>query len=209
MTGRPYLVRVIGFGLRKQPRGMDVVGIIEKGAAFGLGDDQWPYRQTAHAVSHISENHDSSRHRRTGSSPGKTITTYVVFEAAAQLAAIADGEVLEFITDDYEPIRNDIPAWCEAAGHRLLSTESTPRGLRFQVEKGPIKETQRQFGGGDLIRWGRRVAVAPRFRSRRRSGTHGGAPLRSRARGEGAHPGLSTQTARLGPPLSADSLPPG
>ena len=72
---------------------------------------------------------------------GKTITTYVVFEAAAQLAAIADGEVLEFITDDYEPIRNDIPAWCEAAGHRLLSTESTPRGLRFQVEKGPIKET--------------------------------------------------------------------
>ena len=39
MTGRPYLVRVIGFGLRKQPRGMDVVGIIEKVAAFGLGDD--------------------------------------------------------------------------------------------------------------------------------------------------------------------------
>jgi NADPH:quinone reductase-like Zn-dependent oxidoreductase len=29
MTGRPYLVRVIGFGLRKQVRGMDVAGRIE------------------------------------------------------------------------------------------------------------------------------------------------------------------------------------
>lgn len=29
MTGRPYLVRAIGFGLRRQPRGMDVAGIVE------------------------------------------------------------------------------------------------------------------------------------------------------------------------------------
>jgi hypothetical protein len=39
MTGRPYLVCVIGFGLREQPRGMDGAGSIEKVAAFGLGDD--------------------------------------------------------------------------------------------------------------------------------------------------------------------------
>ncbi len=29
MTGRPYLVRVIGRGLRRQVRGMDVAGIVE------------------------------------------------------------------------------------------------------------------------------------------------------------------------------------
>jgi NADPH:quinone reductase-like Zn-dependent oxidoreductase len=29
MTGRPYLARVIAFGLRKQPRGMDVAGVVE------------------------------------------------------------------------------------------------------------------------------------------------------------------------------------
>jgi predicted peroxiredoxin/TusA-related sulfurtransferase len=70
---------------------------------------------------------------------GTTITTYVVFEAAARLATMAEGEVREFLTDDYEPFRHDVTAWCEAAGHQLLSTQSTPRGLSFQIEKGPAK----------------------------------------------------------------------
>jgi TusA-related sulfurtransferase/predicted peroxiredoxin len=68
---------------------------------------------------------------------GKTITTYVVYEAATRLETMAAGEVLELLTDDYEPFRHDVPAWCEAAGHKLLSTQSTPRELRFQIEKGP------------------------------------------------------------------------
>src|SRR3974390_2863287 len=70
---------------------------------------------------------------------GKSITTYVVFDAAARLATMAEGEVLEFLTDDYEPFRHDVTAWCEAAGHELLSTQSTPLGLKFQ--KGPAKAT--------------------------------------------------------------------
>ena len=72
---------------------------------------------------------------------GKSITTYVLFEAAARLATMAEGEVLEFLTDDYEPFRHDVTAWCEAAGHELLSTQSTPLGLKFQIEKGPAKAT--------------------------------------------------------------------
>jgi predicted peroxiredoxin/TusA-related sulfurtransferase len=70
---------------------------------------------------------------------GKTITTYVIYEAAARLAVMADGEVLELITDDYEPFRHDVAAWCQAAGHRFLSIDPTPRGLTFHVEKGPAK----------------------------------------------------------------------
>jgi len=54
---------------------------------------------------------------------------------------MAEGEVLEFLTDDYEPFRHDVTAWCEAAGHHLISTQSTPQGLSFQIEKGPAKAT--------------------------------------------------------------------
>jgi predicted peroxiredoxin/TusA-related sulfurtransferase len=73
---------------------------------------------------------------------GKSITTYVVFEAAARLATMAEGEVLEFLSDDYEPFPHDVTAWCEAAGHNLLSSQSTPRGLKFQIQKGPSKATR-------------------------------------------------------------------
>jgi NADPH:quinone reductase-like Zn-dependent oxidoreductase len=43
MTGRPYLVRLIGFGLRKQVRGMDVAGLVEAVgrdvSSFRVGDE--------------------------------------------------------------------------------------------------------------------------------------------------------------------------
>jgi TusA-related sulfurtransferase/predicted peroxiredoxin len=70
---------------------------------------------------------------------GKSITTFVVFDAAAELAELPDGEMLEVLTDDFEPFRRDIAAWCDMAGHRLVASESTPDGLRFLIEKGPAK----------------------------------------------------------------------
>lgn len=72
---------------------------------------------------------------RTLDGRGKTITTYVVYEAARRLAEMADGEELEILTDDFEPFRADIPAWCEATGHRLVASEPTDGALRFRIEK--------------------------------------------------------------------------
>lgn len=66
---------------------------------------------------------------------GKTITTFVVFDATAELADMAEGEVLEIITDDFEPFEWDIAAWCKASGHILRASEATPGGRRFMVEK--------------------------------------------------------------------------
>ena len=70
---------------------------------------------------------------------GKTITTFVVFDVVAQLETMDEGEVLELFTDDYEPLRTDIAAWCEASGHVLLSAEAMSTGTRFLIEKRPPK----------------------------------------------------------------------
>lgn len=66
---------------------------------------------------------------------GKSITTFVVYEASQQLDKMADGEVLEILTDDFEPFGADIAAWCEATGHRLVESTPTHEGLRFFIEK--------------------------------------------------------------------------
>jgi predicted peroxiredoxin/TusA-related sulfurtransferase len=67
---------------------------------------------------------------------GKTISTFVAFDAANELAAMADGEVLELVTDDFEPLEPEITAWCAAAGHTLLDSTATPGGRRFLIAKG-------------------------------------------------------------------------
>lgn len=72
---------------------------------------------------------------------GKIITTFVVYDAAAELTRMRTGDVLELLTDDFEPFTRDIAAWCDAAGHRLVSSESLHEGLRFLIEKGPPKTT--------------------------------------------------------------------
>jgi len=75
---------------------------------------------------------------------GRTITTFVVYEAAAALKSMDKGELLEIITDDFEPFRRDIAAWCKAAGHRLVEVGSTRGDLSFLVEKGAhvVKSTR-------------------------------------------------------------------
>lgn len=70
---------------------------------------------------------------------GKTITTFVVFDVRAELGNIEVGDVVEVLTDDFEPFRHDIAAWCELAGHRVVASESTAEGLRFLIEKGSPK----------------------------------------------------------------------
>lgn len=67
---------------------------------------------------------------------GKTITTFAIFDAASELQTMAEGEVLELLTDDFEPFQHDVAAWCEATGHVLLSSEKVATGYRFLIEKG-------------------------------------------------------------------------
>jgi len=61
---------------------------------------------------------------------GKTITTYVVFDAAQQLDSMHEGDVLDLLTDDFEPFQHDLPAWCHATGHRVIETEVIAHGRR-------------------------------------------------------------------------------
>ena len=72
---------------------------------------------------------------------GKTITTFVVFDVVAQLRMMVEGDVLELITDQYEPIWRDISAWSEATGQKLLSVEEVEAGRRFLIEKGTADHT--------------------------------------------------------------------
>jgi predicted peroxiredoxin/TusA-related sulfurtransferase len=67
---------------------------------------------------------------------GKTISTFVAFDAANELAAMADGEVLELVTDDFGPLEPEMTAWCAAAGHRLRDSTTIPGAHRFLIEKG-------------------------------------------------------------------------
>ena len=69
---------------------------------------------------------------------GRTITTFVVFDVAAELRGMAEGDVLELVTDDFEPFESDIRAWCESTGHVLIGSEAIGESRRFLIEKGSI-----------------------------------------------------------------------
>lgn len=74
---------------------------------------------------------------------GKTITTYIVNEAAQALELLGDGEELQIVTDDFEPIAADLGAWARIAGHRLAASEHDGDHRRFVVQKGrPIATLQ-------------------------------------------------------------------
>ena len=66
---------------------------------------------------------------------GKTITTFVLYHAVVALRDMNEGETLEIAADDYEPIENDINAWCRTTGHTLVGADTVPgRGFLKQEE---------------------------------------------------------------------------
>ncbi len=72
---------------------------------------------------------------------GKTITTFVVFDAAAMLQSMEVGERLTVITDDLEFFEYDISAWCKAAGHVLVTADAEAGRRHFLIEKGaPVRK---------------------------------------------------------------------
>ena len=55
--------------------------------------------------------------------------------AARAIQAIEPGQVLEILSDD-EGVYEDVPAWCDRAGHRLLGFEEDDGVITCWVEKG-------------------------------------------------------------------------
>jgi TusA-related sulfurtransferase len=83
---------------------------------------------------------DASLERR-----GKSITTFVVYDAWSALEGLEEGQVLELVTDASEPFESDIASWCEAVGHRLLSAEPEADRFRFLIEKGEASKGERSL----------------------------------------------------------------
>lgn len=56
--------------------------------------------------------------------------------SAREMRKLHPGDLLEVVGDD-PGIREDMPVWCERAGHRLLEmTDEEGRRIRTLVEKG-------------------------------------------------------------------------
>ncbi|MFC1716834.1 DsrE family protein [Candidatus Poribacteria bacterium] len=70
----------------------------------------------------------------------KTITTFIVFNAVMKLRDMSEEEVLEVVTDNFEPIESDIRAWCRMTGHKLLELEEGESYQRYYIEKGLPQE---------------------------------------------------------------------
>ena len=93
---------------------------------------------------------------------GKTITTYIAYEAAQRLRTLAEGDTLELLTGTGDAIGNDIGAWCHATGHQPASTASAGTHCRYVIIKGAL-----QRPGKSLAPGGRRcVLVLPGSGSR-------------------------------------------
>ena len=86
-----------------------------------------------------------------------TITTFVVFDAASALGQMHEGETLELLADDYEPLRRDVAAWWDAVGRRVHSAllDLEPIGLPVRSRGHPRPTTP-------AWRWS-----SPQMRSRR------------------------------------------
>ena len=67
---------------------------------------------------------------------GKSITTYIIYQAHMAFRDLAIGDRLEILTDAEPAIESDISAWCRMAGHRLIDIEPEGSVRRFLLEKG-------------------------------------------------------------------------
>lgn len=68
---------------------------------------------------------------------GRTISTFIAYHAATALKDMDEGETLEIVADDYEPVENDINAWCRMTGHTLVRIEPQGDSRRYVIRKAP------------------------------------------------------------------------
>jgi predicted peroxiredoxin/TusA-related sulfurtransferase len=76
---------------------------------------------------------------------GKTITTFIAYGAAKRLAAMADGQALELLTDPGDDIGNDIRAWCRASGLDLVSADRADGTCQYVITKQPLRRSGRRL----------------------------------------------------------------
>ena len=76
---------------------------------------------------------------------GKTITTFIACGAAERLAAMADGQALELLTDPGDDIDNDIRAWCRASGLDLVSADRADGTCQYVITRQPPRRSGRRL----------------------------------------------------------------
>jgi predicted peroxiredoxin/TusA-related sulfurtransferase len=76
---------------------------------------------------------------------GNKITTFILYNAVMKLKEMKEGEVLEIITEDFEPIESDIRAWCRMTGHNLVQLEKEADYRRYYIEKAMPKEKENKL----------------------------------------------------------------
>jgi predicted peroxiredoxin/TusA-related sulfurtransferase len=76
---------------------------------------------------------------------GKTITTFILYEAVMKLSEMGEGGVLEVVTDAFEPIGSDIRAWCRMTGHGLVGFDKGADQERYYIRKGAPVEQERKL----------------------------------------------------------------
>ena len=74
---------------------------------------------------------------------GKTITTFIAYEAARRLAELPDGTVLDVLTDASEAIDNDIRAWCRATGRELVNAEDSEGSYHYAIRAQPARRSDK------------------------------------------------------------------
>ena len=76
---------------------------------------------------------------------GKTITTYIAYGAAQELAGLAEGDALELLTETGDAIDNDIRAWCHATGQQITAHERTSAQSRYVITKATTAPSGRRL----------------------------------------------------------------
>lgn len=76
---------------------------------------------------------------------GRTITTFIAYEAHVALSKLDQGERIEVLTDAFEAIQTDLRAWCRVTGNRLVEAHLTSQSWRFTIEKGAERRSNRTY----------------------------------------------------------------
>lgn len=76
---------------------------------------------------------------------GKKITTFILYHAVMKLREMSEGDVLEIVTEAFEPIGSDIRAWCRMTGHGLVDFDKAVDQERYYIQKGAPVEEERKL----------------------------------------------------------------
>lgn len=72
---------------------------------------------------------------------GKTITTFILYEAHHALQDKAVGDRIELVTDAFPAIDPDVHAWCRTTGNPLIDVVGDGETRRYVIENGPQRRS--------------------------------------------------------------------